>query len=414
MDTKDTKITFTQEHLELIKKTCVPAKANDEHIDLFIYVCQKYGLDPLTKEIVLDIRENTKTGEKKAVIITTRDGYLKAAMQDPAYNGVNGGVIRENDTFEVDPIAGILKHSFGVKRGKIVAAWAVAKAKNRDPIICTADYSEYYAANSKSYTWQDYPSAMIQKVAEIMTMKRQFNITGLVGEEEIGTGLLDLVDKSCVETKATLRKPAEGKPEEKPAEKPTNTTTSASTEKPKEESQKTIAYEVVLMGTPRKKNGQDIIGVQAVVGAPSEYEGEYELLAPLTFKDILTNGAALIVEGNITREKQLEAVAIKPIAGGEGEQAAEQATETPENTITLSATPKAGIITYKGENLTKPFAACEYPGNYAAVFAVGEVLKDFSEGDILEIKIVDKMEKDGKLMLFISEAKKISSQQQAG
>ena len=117
----DAKI-FSKEELELIKKTCVPAKADNEHIDLFVYVCQKYGLDPLTKEIVLDIRENTKTGEKKAVIITTRDGYLKAAMQNPTYNGVNSGVIRENDTFEIDPIAGILKHSFGVKRGKIVAA----------------------------------------------------------------------------------------------------------------------------------------------------------------------------------------------------------------------------------------------------------------------------------------------------
>ena len=413
----DTKITFTQEHLELIKKTCVPAKANNEHVDLFIYVCQKYGLDPLTKEIVLDIRENTKTGEKKAVIITTRDGYLKAAMQDPAYNGVNGGVIRENDAFEVDPIAGILKHSFGVKRGKIVAAWAVAKAKNRDPIICTADYSEYYAANSKSYVWQDYPSAMIQKVAEIMAMKRQFNITGLVGEEEIGTGLLDLeVDESSIKTNditnTTLKKPTEEKPEKKSQEiKPTDTATSTSTEKPKEESQETIAYEVVLMGTPRKKNGQDIIGVPAVVGKPSEHEGEYEMLAPLAYKDMLTNGAALIVEGSIENGK-LEAVSVKPIAGGEGEPITES--KESENMITLLATPKPGIITYKGKNLTKPFASCEYPGNYAAVFAVGEVLKDFTEGDTLEVNIVDKMEKDGKLMLFISEAKKISSQQQAG
>ena len=200
--------------------------------------------------------------------------------------------------------------------------------------------------------------------------------------------------------KPETKKPEEGKVE-KPAEKAVADTTSTE--------EKNIANEVILMGTPRKKNGQDIIGVPAVVGAPSEYEGEYELLAPLSFKDMLTNGAALIVEGSII-EGKLEAVSVKPIAGGEGE----PATKGPENIITLSATPKPGIITYKGENLTKPFASCGYPGNYAAVFAVGEVLKAFAEGDILEVKIVDKMEKDGKLMLFISEAKKISSQQQAG
>ncbi len=413
MDTK-----FTQEHIDLIKKTCVPAKADDEHIDLFIYVCQKYGLDPLTKEIVLDIRENAKTREKKAVIITTRDGYLKAAMQDPAYNGVNGGVIRENDTFEVDPIAGILKHSFGVKRGKIVAAWAVAKAKNRDPIICTADFSEYYEANSKSYVWQDYPSAMIQKVAEIMAMKRQFNITGMVGEEEIGTGLLDLnaddsinpIKESSKKENIETEKKSTKEHEEKPTKETTADITSTATEKPEEKPAET--FEVVLMGTPRKKNGQDIIGVQAVVGAPAEYEGEYELLAPLVCKDILTNGAALIVEGSIIDGK-LEAVSVKPIAGGEGEPAKPMKEEA-ENIITLLATPKPGTITYKGKNLTKPFAACKYSENYSAVFAVGEALKDFAEGDKLEVKIVDRMEKDGKLMLFISEVKKISSQQQAG
>ena len=184
-------------------------------------------------------------------------------------------------------------------------------------------------------------------------------------------------------------------------------------EETKEESQETIAYEVVLMGNPRKKNGQDIIGVQGVVGKPVEYEGEYEMLAPLAYKDMLTNGAALIVEGSI-KDGKLEAVSVKPIAGGEGEPEEESVKAESANAITLLATPKPGTITYKGKNLTKPFASCEYPGNYAAVFAVGEVLKDFTEGDTLEVNIVDKMEKDGKLMLFISEGKKISRQQQAG
>lgn len=180
--------------------------------------------------------------------------------------------------------------------------------------------------------------------------------------------------------------------------------------KPVKESE-TVVFEVVLMGTPRKKNGQDILGVQAVIASPSENEGEVELLAPISYKDILTNGAALTVEG-ILQDGKLEAVSVKPIAGGEGETADNK--EQLENTITLLATPKPGTITYKGENLTRPFAACKYPGNYSAVFAVGEALKSFTKNDILEIVIADQMEKDGKLMLFVKEAKKISSQQQAG
>jgi hypothetical protein len=89
---------FSKEQLALIKKTCVPKNANQEHIDQFLYVASKYDLDPLTKEVVLDVRVNRKTGERRAVIITTRDGYLKIAMASPDYNGVNGGVIREGNS----------------------------------------------------------------------------------------------------------------------------------------------------------------------------------------------------------------------------------------------------------------------------------------------------------------------------
>lgn len=405
----DPKITFTPEELDLIKKTCIPAKANQEHVDLFVYTCQKYGLNPLTKEIVLDIRENKNTHEKKAVIITTRDGYLKASMQDPSYNGVNGGVVKEGDTFELDPIAGILKHSFGTKRGEITAGWAVAKAKGRDTIICIADYGEYSAANSSSYTWQGYPSAMIQKVAEIMAMKRQFNITGLVGIEEIGESVESVNNLIISETEEIIRE----KPEEINSEKSEETNPiENSAEEPKEEPRENAVFEVVLMGSPRKKNGQEIIGVQAVIASPPENEGEVELLAPIACKEIMTNGAALIIEG-ILLDGKLEAVSVKPIAGGEGEVKKKEEPEELENVIILLATPKPGTITYKGQIITKPFASCKYPGNYAAVFAAGEALKPFAKGDMLEIVIADEMKKDGKLMLFVKEAQKISSQQQA-
>jgi len=242
---------------------------------------------------------------------------------------------------------------------------------------------------------------MIQKVAEIMTMKRQFNITGLVGIEEIGEA-----ENNSIMPKIEETPEIEKKPEEK---NPVDTVSSA--EEPKKEPRENAVFEIVLMGTPRKKNGQDILGVQAVIASPSENEGEVELLTPISYKEILTNGAALTVEG-ILQDGKLEAVSVKPIAGGEGETADNK--EQLENTITLLATPKPGTITYKGENLTRPFAACKYPGNYSAVFAVGEALKSFTENDILEIVIADQMEKDGKLMLFVKEAKKISSQQQAG
>ena len=52
-----------------------------------------------------------------------------------------------------------------------------------------ADFEEYAKANDSSFVWRGYPSAMIQKVAEIGAIKRQFNITGLVGAEEMATSV---------------------------------------------------------------------------------------------------------------------------------------------------------------------------------------------------------------------------------
>jgi len=244
---------------------------------------------------------------------------------------------------------------------------------------------------------------MIQKVAEIMTMKRQFNITGLVGIEEIGEAENNPIMPKTEETPEIEKKPEEKNPAD----------TVSSAEEPKGEPRENTVFEVVLMGIPRKKNGQEIVGVQAVIASPPENEGEVELLAPIACNEIMTNGAALIIEG-ILLDGKLEAVSVKPIAGGEGEVKKKgEPEEELENVITLLTTPKPGTITYKGQIITKPFALCKYPGNYAAVYAAGEALKPFAKGDMLEIVIADEMKKDGKLMLFIKEAKKISSQQQA-
>ena len=63
---------FSEDQVELIKKTCVPPQAEEAHIELLLYYASKYGLDPLTKEIVLDCRWDSKQNKQKPVIITTR------------------------------------------------------------------------------------------------------------------------------------------------------------------------------------------------------------------------------------------------------------------------------------------------------------------------------------------------------
>jgi len=141
-----------------------------------MHVAQTYGLDPFLKEIYYSNEMHT--------ILSSRDGYLKAAMRDPNFDGVQSMAVFENDDFSIDAACGTVHHVFGKgDRGRIIGAWAIAYHKQRRPVIAFASFEEY-AKNTS--TWKTYKSAMNCKVAESFVLKRQFGLSGLVTIEEMG------------------------------------------------------------------------------------------------------------------------------------------------------------------------------------------------------------------------------------
>ncbi|MFT9486785.1 MAG: phage recombination protein Bet [Tepidibacillus sp.] len=175
---------LSTEDKDVIKRTCLPPNANDAEFALYMYRCRSLGLDPFNKELVLQIYESEKNG-RRITFITTRDGYLKVAERDPNYLGINSGVVREGDKFAFDAKEGSVDHSFGPKRGQIIGAWAIAYHKQRKPVVQFVDFNEYKMANRNSPIWNSMPSAMIQKVAEVASLRRQFPVTGLYTMEEM-------------------------------------------------------------------------------------------------------------------------------------------------------------------------------------------------------------------------------------
>jgi phage recombination protein Bet len=158
-----------------IMSLCMPKGANDSELALYLYRCKEQGFDPLSGELVLQKR-TIKDGSVRLSFITTRDALLRKAAENPDYMGMNSGVVKEGDTFGVDTEKGIIKHSFGAKRGAILAGWAVVYHKSRLPVIAVTDFTEYAIANSNSPVWGSMPSAMIQKVAEVAALRRQFPV----------------------------------------------------------------------------------------------------------------------------------------------------------------------------------------------------------------------------------------------
>ena len=166
---------YTSEQIETIKNT-VAKGSTDSELQMFLYVANKYGLDPFLKEIFYS--------DKMHTIITSRDGYLKAAQRDPAFDGIQSMAVCENDEFSIDAEKGTVMHSFGKgSRGKVIGAWAICRHVDRRPVISYASYEEYQKNND---IWRTYKSAMCCKVAEVFALKRQFGISGLVTTEELG------------------------------------------------------------------------------------------------------------------------------------------------------------------------------------------------------------------------------------
>jgi hypothetical protein len=114
--------------------------------------------------------------------MTSRDGYLKIANNNPDFEGIVSDVVYESDTFRKTPDG--VEHQYGVKnRGKLVGAYALVYRKGiRFPVYVFAPFNDYNKGND---IWRTYPHAMILKVAESMALKRTFSLSGLVSREEL-------------------------------------------------------------------------------------------------------------------------------------------------------------------------------------------------------------------------------------
>lgn len=208
---------FDREQVETIKNT-VAKGATDSELAMLLHIAKKYDLDPLLHEIwfikrVKKVRTGRKDGngndiwdyprtpdgkidysDAETVIMTSRDGYLKAAMRDPDFDGIRSFTVCEGDEFAYDTETDKVTHRFGSKRGQILGAWAAAYHKKRRAAIWFAPFNEYN--DPKSDSWRHYPSAMIQKVAEVFVLRRQFPLAGLVAQEELA--ILDAQDEGVM------------------------------------------------------------------------------------------------------------------------------------------------------------------------------------------------------------------------
>lgn len=170
---------------KLIRKT-ICREATDEEFETFMHLAKQYNLDPIKKELYF-----IKKGSTPATMFTSRDGYLKIAHNSGQFDGLESDAVYDGDKLTKRPDGSFLIEygkahlSFDKSqlRGAFCNVYRKDWSKATSFFVSYEDYNKAFGENP----WKKYPNAMITKVAESMSLKRAFAISGLTTKEEILT-----------------------------------------------------------------------------------------------------------------------------------------------------------------------------------------------------------------------------------
>lgn len=140
--------------------------ATQEEFDIFVQLGINTGLNPFLREIWLVKYDKNAAAQ----IFVGRDGYRKIISTNAQYDGHIVDAVFSNDEFNVDLIAGHVKHIPNFKsRGTLIGAYCIVYMKgSRIPHYVFAEVSEYNTGRS---VWKEKPSTMIKKVAEAQAIR---------------------------------------------------------------------------------------------------------------------------------------------------------------------------------------------------------------------------------------------------
>jgi phage recombination protein Bet len=183
---------FSPAQIKLLRRT-VAKDCNDEEFSYFLEVAAAYDLNPLVGEVYASKMGGSNGSGGRVVILVGRNGWLKMARRNANYLGIDGDVVRENDSFKVsrkaDGTREILHEYEGDadKRGAIKGAWAeVITTAARYYVF--APIAEYRPTNQRKLEyspWGSQESVMIQKCAYIAALRIAFSISGVYDEAEM-------------------------------------------------------------------------------------------------------------------------------------------------------------------------------------------------------------------------------------
>ena len=186
--------------IQTIRQYLVNGQGNvtDQEAMMFLGLCKGQKLNPFIKEAYL-----IKYGDKQpATMVVSKDVFIKRAIKNPDFEGIESGVIVLNSYGEVE----YKKGAFYLKdREQLVGAWATVHRKSwKYPISLEVNYDEYVGRKTNGEVnsqWASKPATMIIKVAETQALRKAFveDLQGMYDESEMNV----TVENNVVEVVGT-------------------------------------------------------------------------------------------------------------------------------------------------------------------------------------------------------------------
>jgi phage recombination protein Bet len=171
---KETAMVLTDDQKDLIKRT-VANGCTDDELSLFLYQCERSGLDPFSRQIHMIKRGN------RATIQTGIDGYRAIAERTGKYAG-NDEYLYNGGQTEYQLLAK------GERQPKVATACV---RKIVGGVVCdfkaSASWLEYCPKGKQDYMWNKMPYLMLGKCAEALALRKAFpnDLSGIYTDDEM-------------------------------------------------------------------------------------------------------------------------------------------------------------------------------------------------------------------------------------
>jgi len=196
----DFKTKLTRKQIEVIKEQFAKG-ASDTELQLFLYVCQRTGLDPFSRQIHLMPRWNSKIGKDIMMVVIGIDGLRSTAERTGAYAGNTDPVFGEDMEISVTK-KGYNGSKDTVTKYTVPSRATVTVKKVVHGLVCdfpaTAKWTEYYPGDKGGMMWIKMPENMLGKCAEAKALRKAFPsvMSGLYVPEEMQQAIVVAGDET--------------------------------------------------------------------------------------------------------------------------------------------------------------------------------------------------------------------------